>query len=74
MEAAIRTRFRSTLRVEPPGQPPLDLVLSDGAARLDVLPPALYTLQDVEVVLDVLQRGLVRKSVEDLPSIPLCGR
>jgi hypothetical protein len=37
--------------------PPLDLVLGDDAPCLDVLAAALYALEDVEVVLDVLKRG-----------------
>ena len=66
-------RSRSRLSFEPLGQALLNLVLGNDAARLNVLTAALYALKDIEVVLDVLERGLLRKAVENLSRILLCG-
>jgi hypothetical protein len=64
---------RPTLLVEPPGQPLLDLVLGQDSPCLDVFAAALDALQDVEVVLDVLERGSLGEAVEDPSDILLCG-
>lgn len=66
-------RSRSRLLVEPQGQPLLDLGLGQDSRRPDVSAAAADALQDVEVVLDVLKRGLLGEAVEDSSGVLLRG-
>jgi hypothetical protein len=66
-------KSRPALLVEPPGQPLLDLVLGKDSPSPDVFAATADALKDVEVVLDVLERGFLGKAVEDPADILLGG-
>ncbi len=57
----------STLRPDPRGHPPLDLVRGQAPAPPDIVEPAVHFLPDVQMVLDVFQRAVVRQAFNQLP-------
>jgi len=57
-----QARLRSSLLAEPLGHPSLGLVLVDNAPGFNIAQAAFDLLADVDVVLDVLQRGVVGRS------------
>jgi len=66
-------RFRPRSLSEPLGHPLLDLFLGERPVCLDILEPTLNLLAPVDVVLDILERGIVRQLVKQFSDFVLVG-
>jgi hypothetical protein len=66
LRSDLQARLRSKLLAKPLGHPSFGLFLIDDAPGFDVAQPVLDLLADVDVVLDVLQRGILGQVVKDL--------
>ncbi len=51
---------------QPTLEGPLDVLLGYDVSAVDILPPFLHPLVDEEAILDLRERAVVRKALEDL--------